>query len=313
MKRSSARGIASIMLAIVSHDAGGAEVLSSLVRRLQEPCRLVLEGPAVAIFERKLGALQRVSIDEALECCDRLVTGTSWASDLELRALQKAHQLKIPSASFLDHWVHYAERFRNGESTILPDEIWVGDKEAERLAVTVFPDLPVKLVPNPYFEDIRASLSGMANPGTSTGTEEYVLYVCEPVREHARSQDGDDNAWGYTEESALEYFLENRKVLCGGIQRLVIRPHPSEPADKYHWALDAADCQASISTGRTLLEDIAPATIVIGCESTALVIGLISGKQVVSCIPPGGRACSLPHRNIQHLQDMVASPGAGHA
>ena len=38
--------------AIVAHDAGGAEVLSSYVRQQGLDCLFSLRGPALAIFER---------------------------------------------------------------------------------------------------------------------------------------------------------------------------------------------------------------------------------------------------------------------
>ena len=37
----------------------------------------------------------------------------------------------------------------------------------------------------------------------------------------------------------------------------------------------------------------------------AMVIALIAGKQVVSVIPPGGRSCVLPYKEIKHLQHMI--------
>ena len=43
------------MIGIVSHDAGGAEILSSWALRSQEPYCLVLDGPAVGIFKENLG------------------------------------------------------------------------------------------------------------------------------------------------------------------------------------------------------------------------------------------------------------------
>jgi hypothetical protein len=43
------------MIAVVSHDAGGAEILSSWLRRCAEPYCVVLDGPAQVIFQRKLG------------------------------------------------------------------------------------------------------------------------------------------------------------------------------------------------------------------------------------------------------------------
>ena len=299
------------MLTVVSHDAGGAEVLSSLVSRLSEPYRLVLEGPATAIFEKKLGHFKPFGLEEALVGSDWVLTGTSWASDLEIDAIRKARKAEIRSVSFLDHWVHYLERFQSGSSLVLPDEIWVGDDDALRMAIQIFPNINKTLVPNPYFEDIRTTLAQMKE--CDINHEQNVLYLCEPVREHAMKQDGDDNAWGYTEESALLYFLANKETLEKDINQLVIRPHPSEAVGKYAWALDNCDIPVRISKGRTLLEDISEAGIVVGCESTALVIGLISGKRAVSCIPMGGRPCSLPHARIEHLQSLVKDKTGTHA
>jgi hypothetical protein len=301
------------LLVIVSHDAGGAEVLSSFARRLAEPCRYVLAGPAVAIFEKKLGHCPQYTLEKALDGCHQILTGTSWASDIELQAIKIARERGIRTASFLDHWVNYVERFQHRNISIMPDEIWVGDEVALQMARSLFTAIPLKLVPNPYFEDIRETLADMQKPSSSVDIEPYILYLCEPVREHARKEFGDDYYWGYTEESALEYFLSNRHVLESGTNRLLIRPHPSESTGKYQWATESSGAIVSISSGKTLLEDIAPAAMVVGCESTAMVIGLISGKQVVSCIPPGGRPCSLPHPDIRHLQEMVAATDAKHA
>ncbi len=50
------------MIAVVSHDAGGAEILSSWLLRNQEPYCLVLDGPAVAIFQRTLGVCEKMSL-----------------------------------------------------------------------------------------------------------------------------------------------------------------------------------------------------------------------------------------------------------
>ena len=42
---------------------------------------------------------------------------------------------------------------------ILPDEIWVGDKDAERIANKIFNKTPVIFYPNPYFEDLKNEIS----------------------------------------------------------------------------------------------------------------------------------------------------------
>ena len=41
-------------VAVVCHDAGGAEIVSSWLRQQPQPkVQLVLDGPAVSIFEKK--------------------------------------------------------------------------------------------------------------------------------------------------------------------------------------------------------------------------------------------------------------------
>ena len=42
---------------------------------------------------------------------------------------------------------------------------------------------------------------------------ENILYVCEPIKDHAKIQFGDENYHGYTEESALKYFLKQIDLL----------------------------------------------------------------------------------------------------
>ena len=51
----------------VCHDAGGAEMVSSYLRRQRLPATCVLGGPAVPVFERKLGhALPSPDLEEAV-------------------------------------------------------------------------------------------------------------------------------------------------------------------------------------------------------------------------------------------------------
>ena len=97
--------------AIVAHDAGGAEVLSSYVRQQGLDCLFSLRGPALAIFERKLGPIENLDLALALQCSERLLCGTSWQSDLELEAIQLARDLGKPSVAWLDHWVNYIPYF----------------------------------------------------------------------------------------------------------------------------------------------------------------------------------------------------------
>lgn len=293
--------------AIVAHDAGGAEVLSSYVRRQGLRCLYVLQGPARKVFVRKLGDIEILSLDDGLRQADWVLCGTSWQSELEFDAIKLTRALGKRSVAFLDHWVNYRERFERHGELNLPDEIWVGDSIAAKLGAKIFDQTPIRLVENPYFMDIRAEV--LASPVVRSGDAERVavLYVCEPVREHALRKYGDERYWGYVEEDALRYFLANVTVLGKPVERILIRPHPSEAANKYDWAKDEFDLPIAFGGTRSLFEEIADNDVVVGCASMAMVVGLLAGRQVISCIPPGGPKCALPQPEIECLQSLGKS------
>jgi hypothetical protein len=293
------------LIAIISHDAGGAEILSSYVRQHCLQCLFVLEGPALNIFERKLGLVNICTLEEAISQAKYIICGTSWQSDLEFNALKMARLMGKRSIAFLDHWVNYRDRFIRSSEAIWPDEIWVGDTIAQSMAQNIFTKLPITLVDNPYTMDIQKELTKIKSHSLSFKNSISVLYVCEPISEHAKRRYGISNFWGYIEEDAVRYFLSNISVLGKPIERILIRPHPSEKQEKYKWIQREFELPIVMGGNNTLLEEIIASDFVVGCESMAMVIGLIAGKSVISCIPPGGRACGLPHLEIISLQDIL--------
>jgi hypothetical protein len=294
-------------LAVVSHDAGGAEILSSYVRSQGIRALFVLEGPARAVFARKLGQIDVVPLDEAIAQCSAVLCGTSWQSDLEFAAIAAARHGGKHCTAFIDHWVNYADRFRRGEETRHPDEIWVGDSIAAEMARREFPHLTVRCIDNPYFEDIRAELSAWPPRPRSEGGPQSLLYVCEPIREHAALRYGDERHFGYVEEEALRFFLENIALIAPAVERIRIRPHPSEAGNKYDWARGEFALPIEQGGTRTLVAEVSDCDIVVGCESMAMVVGLLADKRVVSCIPSGGRPCRLPHPQIERLSQLATA------
>lgn len=296
-------------LAIISHDAGGAEILSSYVRRHEVKPIYVLSGPALKIFQRKIGPIETLPLHEGVRQATSILCGTSWQSDLEFTACKLARALGKPAAAFLDHWVNYQERFVRLGETCIPDEIWVGDPVAEVIATKIFPGRSIVMKENPYFLDIRDELALIDFPPLDIYKGVSILYVCEPVREHAQLRYGDERYWGYVEEEALRYFLLNISVFGRAVRRIQIRPHPSEDIGKYLWAQHEFSLPIVAGGSESLLTEIMGADVVVGCQSMAMVIGLLAGKRVMSCIPPGGRSCVLPHPEILRLQELLAMNG----
>lgn len=288
---------------IVSHDAGGAEILASYAVQNRLDYRLVLAGPAVSVFERLMGRVTIHPLDRALAECDWCLCGTSWQSELEKLAIAEARRLCKRSIAFIDHWVNYPQRFLNQGRLELPDEIWVGDEDAHKMARKHFPHTPVRLVPNPYFTYLKDEFAKRSSSRIRTRTR--VLFVCENLSGHGELRYGDPNHWGYTEFDAIEFFFCNADRLGTSIERVILRPHPSDPAGKYERLLSRHAPLAELGGRASLIDEIADCDIVAGCESMAMVAGLLAGKRVVCCVPPDQRVAFIDkRRGVEMLRDL---------
>lgn len=289
-------------IGVVSHDAGGAEILASYVAKRPAEWTFVLAGPALKVFERRIEAIKPLTLDEAVAQCDWLLCGTGWQSDWEWQAFKLGRQLGKRTVAFVDHWVNYRERFiRNGQE-YLPDEIFVGDNMAQALARECFPKIPITLVPNPYLEDLKGELVAIHNRRNirNMGAGRNVLFVCENISDAALRLHGDNRYFGYTEHDAIRYFFSNLHVVREQVHRVVMRPHPSDPPNKYDWVREEYGPLIVQGGDKPLLEEIAESDIVVGCASMAMVVGILARRRVICCIPPGGKPCLLPHPEIEH-------------
>jgi hypothetical protein len=288
---------------VVCHDAGGAEVVSAWVRRRADPGFVfLLEGPATAVFERKLGKLRPLGCDDALAAIaerrfELVLTGSSWSSDLEARAVRASRAAGVRCATYLDHWMRYPERFARDGRTVLPDEVWVGDDHAEAIARRTLPGADVRLVPNAYLEDVVAAIG--AEEQAERDAERRALYVTEPTRRAALAYTGDERGYGYDEVEALAGYLER----VDPSTRVRVRPHPSEEPGKYDEVIAAHATRVRVEggAGSSLEQDIAWADEVVGCDSMAMAVGVAAGRRVICAIPPGGRPPSLPFPQIERL------------
>ena len=128
------------VVALVAHDAGGAEILSSYALQQGASSFLyALEGPAAGIFSRKLGAVEvpgRSRRGEPGRCRDlwnELAVRPGKSGPPAWRKRWKR------SSAFLDHRTHYRERFVRSGDVVLPDEMWAGDTMADKLRWQHFP------------------------------------------------------------------------------------------------------------------------------------------------------------------------------
>ena len=285
---------------VVSHDAGGAEVLSAFLKHHSFNFESHLEGPSEKIFNSKFENLISSSLSEKHSL---LLTSTSWKSDIEYEHIILAKKFGIKTVSLLDHWCNYKDRFIRDGVEVLPHEIWLGDDMALKIAKECFPSTKLKVIENYYLKDLKKELGDSKDKVNPLGK---ILYVCEPLSEYAKLRYNDERYWGYTEKDALRFFLSNIEKVYPKHREVIVRQHPSEKEGKYDDILiDYKNLEISYGGDASLMEEIMSCDNVVGCESIALVVALTANKKVFSSIPHGGRTCLLPHENIVKLSKLV--------
>lgn len=296
-------------LVVAANDAGAANlIIGWLHGRRDIDVRTCLAGPAVDLWTAAFGKPQILPPTEALHGAAALLSGTSYASDLEHQARALAKERGIYSIGVIDHWVNYPDRFLRVGNRVLPDEIWVADEYALTIAAACFPGITLRQQPNLYLAELVAQVRAVDCEPRSDAVRR-VLYTLEPIR----------HAWAAGcaagEFQALEYFVQcGRQLGLDGTAEIRLRPHPSDPPEKYNaWLARHGDWNLRIDPSASLAQSIAWADTVVGCESYALVVGLAAGRRVVSTLPPHAPRCRLPMKGIIHLSDLTELNHSGSA
>ena len=274
-------------IAIICHDVGSANIIKHWFEDINEGVHYFLYGPAKKIWDsRRANVYSDAELDLHRFGC--LVSGTGWASAVEHNARVQAALLGLKSIAVLDHWVNYSSRFERSGLIQLPDELWVTDLAAHKIAKETFPFVEVRSFPNSYLNIQVAKVTEPPHDGT-------LLYPLEPVR----------NTWGRDlpgEFQALDFALENLEMLSSGkINRIVLRLHPSEHPEKYCTYL-ARDSRITMDASHDISEALSQADLVVGVESFALVVALTAGRPVFSSLPPWAPPIRLPHSEIKQIR-----------
>ena len=289
------------IIGIVAHDAGGAELIAHLVLDNSHNFIFSLQGPAIQVFERVLGEIENISLEDLVTKSDVLLSGTSWGSSFENSAIQLFRRRDKHVIAFLDHYVNYKERFINNNFSELPDELWVTDEFALKKVLEFSGEKKVEVVGNPYLDyQIRSYFSKtLAAPEGDTNN---VLYLFEPIAKHVSEWAKDDLR--YDEFTAYSYFLENLDKCAPGATRITLRPHPSESNLKYVELAQTEHPFITITSNLNILDDLIHADVVVGCETMGLILAAAVGKKVFSSIPPGGYTHDMPFTGITFIRDL---------
>jgi hypothetical protein len=296
-------------LAIAAHDAGAANHIIAWFKHLanqqtkpsNRSIAVSVADPALSLWLSAFPNSKISTISDSLSDAKLLISGTGWQSNLEHNARKLAQNLGVKSVAVIDHWTNYRDRFIRDDEEVLPDEIWVTDEYAKKLAENYFPDLPIVQLPNLYLEKIVAEVR-LQEVSVLKSAATRLLYVLEPIRQ----------VWGNGEQlgefQALDFLIKNINLLGFGENLSIkLRSHPSDPIGKYdQWIESQKNLDVSLDSSRTLAEAIAWSNVVVGCQTYAMVVALASGRQVICSIPPRVATCVLPQTGIIKLADLIS-------
>jgi hypothetical protein len=289
-------------LGIVAHDSGSTNIISELIKDIDNSKLIFsLNGPALDIISRNRRKIKNSSIDFCLENSQSLLSGTSNRDvNLEYDARKKAKIRKIMSFAIVDHWVNYKERFIRNNLEVLPDEIWVSDKYALKMAKNNFKKTPIFLIKNLYvMNEVKKILSNRRYKTSKNKTK--FLYLLEPI----------DDFWKNSkikgDFQALNFFIDNIKLITTNNEiEIILKPHPKESPDKYDaWCKNYSKAlDIHIDKTSSLSNLISWADIVVGCQTAAMIIAMEANKKVICSLPQYAAKCKLPHEKIIHLKDL---------
>lgn len=250
------------MITIVSKDAGGAEVLSSWVKRNPGNYKYHLSGPAKKIFKSKISKIKLSNIKNCINSTDTLLSSTG-TSSFEKKAIKQFKKKNKKVIAYLDHWFNYKNRFFINKEMIKVDEIWVSDNYAKKEARRIFKNSIVKKKKNFYLEEFLKEVKQYKQKKNS------ILYLTDKKNNILKNKN--------FELSLFNFFLKKiyfKKFYKKNIN-LIVRVHPNDNANKYKKSIKG---QNLIKFSKnTLSYDISRSLYVYGNNSMVLYLARNAG------------------------------------
>jgi hypothetical protein len=296
-------------IAIFCHDPGGAELISSWINKNKKNYQFLfyLKGPAIKIFQKKIKNLSICKNRRKALLANIFLCGSGWKTTFELDGLILGKKYKKKTIVFLDYWKNYKRRFKK-KKYFFPDIFWVTDNYAKIRAELEFKNSKIVVKKNYFFLDLKKFyLNKSIKKKNKRLKRKIILYLSEPILEHSVKWFENKNFWRYDEFDALKFFLKNYDNIFQNIKKIILRLHPFEKIDKYNNLCSKFSHKVKIEINNKvdLATQIYKSDIIIGCQTTAMVLALYLKKKVFCSIPPKGKKSDLPFKNILYLRDAI--------
>lgn len=271
---------------IVSHDRGGAEVISDFAKELGGATRFVTAGPARNVFAETLPERVEVNLEIGLAWADTVIVATGWQTDWEISAQAAAQSRGLRTVVVLDNWVNFSGRFKHHGYAIDPAELWVVDALAAQQAEELFPESITRVLPwSHYDRAVNRIVLARANRTAGKNGRLRVLFLGENVEGFETTFD-QIHDFGFNQFDALTYADSVLSYRNAHVPDLRLRPHPSENPERYRELITVLSCNAKMSTS-DLITDLAWCDIAVGLSSIALYFASRAGVPTCTSFPVG--------------------------
>ncbi len=192
-----------------------------------------------------------------------IVLSASGSEELEHLFILSAKCKGIRTASFIDTWTNYKNRFIYNNKDLYPDTIFsIDDKCTAEMIEDGIPSELIQEIGQPYLEDICQNIPPLGSK---------ILLPMQPIKKTR------NNSLGYDENDFLQLSLEAVNM-SGNSEQIQITSHPSD-------ILNISNQESiKVSTGRGI-KDVKNAHTVIGLFSMQMIIGYLWGRKVASVQP----------------------------
>lgn len=298
-------------IGIVSHDSGGAELLSLFLRELERDLifNFSIAGPALKIFDKNFDVKHICGLEEMLKFSNMVFTTLSWGSNIEKNAIKLSRELGLKCFTFLDHWNFTKNDLMLDGITYYPTAFILSDEYAYERASIEFPEVSLFLIENLYIKSVISEFN-VIDKHRVKSEQNQILFLSEPIENHqnlnllSKNNFETSSIDSFSELEGFEFFIDKMKNLGIDFDRIVIRPHPSDNISKFDQNYFRLSSKIIMSTNENLLIDIYESRLVVGFHTMAMVVALRVGKEVFSAIPPGCGPCKLPFPDIKMLRDI---------
>ncbi len=277
---------------VVAHDAGGAEVIASYIKRSgkRQKFECYIAGPATRIFRRERipfahAPEARSSLTKIMRTHDdfehALIAAPGWMTKTEMNALESAKHAGLKTIVYMDSWGNERKRFgypKAGWENRLPDEFWAADEYALKILKKEFRGVHVRLVSNHYYRALKERYQKHARRAPKP---KGILFMSDVVKGSERVLNEFLSALSKSEEKNIR-----------------IRFHPADRRNRYDKIIKRyGSLHIKKSDQRDIVEDLVLVKTVVGLETAAMVAALAVGKKTI-CLAHLESEAFLPHKGF---------------